>query len=45
MDIQITKFDHTGIEEYKFHPNKSSISINDIDVNKVVVSNKLPFHK
>ena len=45
MDIQITKFDHTEIEAYKFHPNKSSISINDIDINKVVVSNKLPFHK
>ena len=39
------RFDYTDIEEYKFHQNKSPISINNIDINKIVVSNKLPFHK
>ena len=29
----------------KFHQNKSPISINDTDINKIVVSNKLPFDK
>ena len=33
------------IEEYKFHQNKSPISISDIDINKRVVYNKLPFGK
>ena len=29
----------------KFHQNKSPISINNIDINKIVVSDKLPFDK
>ena len=37
------KVDDAEIEGYKFHRNKSLISINDIDINKIVVSNKLPF--
>ena len=45
MDKKIIKFDETEIEEYKFHQNKSPISINDIDINKVFVSNKLLFDK
>ena len=45
MDKEIIKFDDTEIEEYKFHQNKSLILINDIDINKIVVSNKLPFGK
>ena len=45
MNKNITKFDDTEIEEYKFHQNKSPIFINDIDINKIVVSNKLPFCK
>ena len=36
-------FDDTEIEEYKFHQNKNLILINDIDKNKIVVSNNLPF--
>ena len=39
------KFDDTEIKKYKFHQNKSTISIYDIDINKIVVSNKLPFSK
>ena len=45
MDKRIIKFDDTKIEKYKFHQNKSPISINDIDINKIVVSNKFPFVK
>ena len=29
----------------KFHQEKSTISINNIDINKIVVSNKDPFNK
>ena len=36
-------FDDTEIEEYKFHQNKNLILINDIDKNKIVVSNNLHF--
>ena len=45
MDKEIIKFDDTEIEEYKFHQNKSTISRNDIDINKIVVSNKFPLGK
>ena len=43
MDKKTVKFDHTEIEEYEFHQYKSPISIEDIDINKIVVSNKFPF--
>ena len=33
------------VKKQKFHGNDSPISINDIDINKIVVSNKLPFRK
>ena len=45
MDKEIIKFDDTEIEENEFHQQKNPISINNIDVNKIVVSNKLPFGK
>ena len=45
MDKKIIKFDDTEIKKYKLHQNKSAISKNDIDINKIVVSVKLPFHK
>ena len=45
MDGKIIKLDDTKIEEYEFHQNKSPIFINSIDINKIVVSNKLPFGK
>ena len=45
MDKRIIKFDDTEIKKCNFHQNKSFILINDIDSNKVVVSNKLPFGK
>ena len=45
MDNKTIKFDDTEIEEYKFKQHKFPISINNIDINKIVISNKLPFDK
>ena len=45
MDKKIIKFDDTEIEEYKFHQYKSPILRNDLNINKIVVSNKLHFGK
>ena len=39
------KIDDIEIEEYKLHQKKSPIFINDIDINKKVVSKKLLFGK
>ena len=33
------------LKKYKFHQTKSPISINDIHINKIVVSNKFPMCK
>ena len=41
----IIKFDGTEIEEYKFHQNKNPIPINEIDIKKIVVLDKLLFGK
>ena len=45
MNQKVIKYDDTEIEEYKFHQHKSPISINDIDINEIVVSSKLPLGK
>ena len=45
MDKKIIKFDDTEIEECEFHQHKHPILINDIDINVIVVSHKLPFSK
>ena len=45
MDKKIIKFHDTGIEKYKFHQYKSPILIDNIDNNKIVVSNKVSFGK
>ena len=45
MDKNIIKFDGTEIQEYEFHQQKGPISINNIDINEIVVSNKFPFGK
>ena len=45
MDKKIKKIDDTENEECQFHHYKSSTSIADIDVNKIVVSNKYPSGK
>ena len=43
--MEIIKLDDAEIEEYKFYGHNSSILINEIDINEIVVSNKLPFNK
>ena len=43
MDKKILKFDDTEIE--KFRQYKRPISIDNIDFNKIVVSNKISFDK
>ena len=45
MNKKIIEFDDTEIEKYKFHQYKSPILIEDIDINKLVVSNKVSFGK
>ena len=45
VDKKIIKFDDMEIEEYEFHQSKSPISINDVDLKKVAVSNQLSFGK
>ena len=45
MDKKIIKFDDTEIEKCKFQQCKRSILINDININKIVVSNKFSFGK
>ena len=45
MDKTIIKFDDTEIVEYELNQHKSPISITNVDINKIIVSNKLPFGK
>ena len=43
IDKKIIKFSDTQIEKHKFHQHKSPILINNIDINKIVESNKVSF--
>ena len=45
MDKKVIKFDDTEIEKYEFYKHKNAILINDIDINEIVVSTKLPSGK
>ena len=45
MDKTNIKFDDTEIGKRKFHQHKSHISIDNTDVNKIVISNKVSFGK
>ena len=45
MDKNSLKFDDPEVEIYKFHQHKSPIWIDNIDINKIVVSNKVSFGK
>ena len=45
MNKKILKCNDTEIEKYKFHQHKSSFSIDNIDVNEIVVPNKVCFVK
>ena len=39
IDKKVIKFDDTEIEENEFYQYKIPIWVNDIDINKIVVSN------
>ena len=43
MKKTIIKFGDIEIERQKFHQRKRPISIKNIDINKIVVSNKVSF--
>ena len=45
MNKKVIKFDDTVTEKYKLHQYRRPISIDNIDVNKRVVSNKIFFGK
>ena len=45
MEKTIIKFGNIEIGKQKFHQHKRPISINNIDINKIVVSNKVSFDK
>ena len=45
MKKTIIKFGDIEIQKQKFHQHKRPISIKDVDINKIVVSNKVFFGK
>ena len=45
MEKTIIKFGDIEIGKQKFHQHKRPISIKNIDINKIVVSNKVSFGK
>ena len=45
MEKTVIKFGNTEIRKQKFHQHKRPISINNIDINKIAVSNKVSFDK
>ena len=45
VDKEIITFGNIEIEKYKFHQHKSLILIHDINIDRIVVSNKVPFGK
>ena len=45
MEKTVIKFDDVKIKTQKFHQHKRLVSIKTIDINKIVVSNKVSFGK
>ena len=45
MDKKFIKFVDNEIGKHNFHQHKSPISIRNIDINKIEVSNRVPFGK
>ena len=45
MEKSVIKFGYIEIEKQKYHQNKRPISIKNIDINKIVVSNEAFFDK
>ena len=45
MEKTVIKFDDIKIPKQKFHQHKRPISIKNVDIDKIVVSSKVPFVK
>ena len=45
IDKAVIKFGDIEIEKHKFHEHKSPISIENVDINEIVVPNKVTFGK
>ena len=45
MDTKVIKFGDTEIKKHDFYQHKNPILINNIDISKIVVSNKGSFDK
>ena len=45
MDKKVIKFGDTEIEKHEFYQHESPILRSNIDINKIVVSNKVSFGK
>ena len=45
MEKAVIKFDDIKIPKQKFHQHKRPITIKNVDIDKIVVSNKVPFGK
>ena len=45
MAKEIIRFGNIELEKYKFHQHKSPISIYDVNIDKIVVSDKVPLGK
>ena len=43
MGKKIIRFHDSEIEEYEFYQHKDLILINDMGINEIAISNKLPF--
>ena len=45
MDKKMVHFGNTEIRKHKFYQNKNPTLIENVDINKIVVSNKVCFGK
>ena len=45
MGKEIISFDNTEVEKQKFHQRRSSVAIYDVNIDAIVVFNKVPFGK
>ena len=45
MDKEILTFGDIQVEKHKFHQYKSPISINGVDISKIIVSNRVSLVK
>ena len=45
MGKEIITFGNIEVEKHKFHQHQSPILIGEVDINKIIVSNKVSFGK